>query len=210
MREKSDNEIVGTLFDSDKTYYRPNLSAMKIGDFDLYTSTFFTFVSLLWEDPIVSINRIERRFRICIPRYKDDWMESDTIFNPNTGNFYSFEYFQIALSAAKFHLYDTYENGYIFASFSKMFKDEVFAISALFNDLRHTIRELTNQREKTLEHNGSYDTFQYFNELEALKTTHSFLCECRNSYDVPLENYTVFSNMTTPGLYYSKFDGGWS
>lgn len=205
MREKSNNEIVGTLFDSDKTYHRPNLSGMKIGDFDLYASTFFTYVNLFWENPIVNINRIDRRFRICIPRYREDWIDSDTIFNPNTGNFYAFEYFQIALSAARFHLYDAYENGNIYASFSQMFRDEVFGLSTLFNDLRHAISELTKLAEKTREHNGSYDSFKYFGELEILKATHSFLCECKNSYYVPLNNYAVFSNMTTKGMFYSEF-----
>ena len=207
MDEKPISEIVGMLFDSAKTYYQPDLTKMKIGDFDLYASTFFTFVNSFWVDPIIDLNRIERKFRIRIPRYTEDWVDSNTIFNPNTGNFYSFEYFQIALSAV-FNLYNDRENGHICSSFSQMFKDEVFALSALFNDLNQTISNLSMEQDKTLEYNGSLDDFKYIRELEMLKHVRYFLHDCKNRDNVPLENYTVFSNMTTKGMFLTMFHDG--
>ena len=204
---KDNNAIVGTLFDSEKTYCRPDLSEMKIDDFDLYASTFFTYVSLFWDNATIEMNRIDRTLRICIPRHKDDWIDGNKIFNPLTGNFYSYEFFQIALSASAFHLYDDWMRRNVLSSFSQMFKDEFLALSSLFNDLKWAISELSKAALKTKEINGSYDDFKYLNELGILKATRSFLCDCKSMNGVPLENYTVFSNMTTKSLFNSEFYG---
>lgn len=204
---KDSKTIVGTLFDSEKTPCRPDLSEMKIGDFDLYASTFFIYVNMFWDNATIEMNRIDRTLRICIPRYKDDWIDGKKIFDPLTGNFYSFEFFQIALSASAFHLYDGWMRRNVLSSFSRMFKDEFLAISSLFNDLKWVISVLSSEALKTKEINGSYDDFKYLNELGILKATRSFLCKCKSMGDVPLENYTVFSNMTTNSLFNSEFYG---
>lgn len=90
MKKKSTDKIVGTLFDSAKTYYCADLFGLSIANFELYASTFFKFVDFFWKDTIVDLNRIERKFRFIV----EDTLDG---FNPmhlsmyRNGNLKTFE-----------------------------------------------------------------------------------------------------------------------
>lgn len=207
MSKESTDRIVGTLFDSAKTYYQPDLTKMKIGDFNLYASTFFKFIDFFWEDTIVDLNRIERKFRIQIPRHENDFAGDDRIFNPLTKNFYSLEFFQIALCAV-FDLYTEYEKNNIQAAFSKMFREDYsFAnpLTQLMNELNR-VTEFESDVEE-VDWNGS--VLEKTKEHVVLEKIIAFLEYCKSFTCFSSDECAIFENMVRSKMIYSQFCVGY-
>lgn len=201
MRKKSSDKIVRTLFDSAKTYYQPDFTKMKIGNFDLYASTFFRFVDFFWKETIVDLNRIERKFRIQILRHENDFADNDKIFNPLTKNFYSIEFFQIALCAV-FDLYTEYEKNNIQAAFSKMFQEDYsYSFANPLTQLMNDLNQVTAFESDVEEVDWDGNVLEKSKEHVVLEKILDFL-ECCKSFSGSLfDDYTVFGNMTTKGIF---------
>ena len=201
MSKESTDKIVGTLFDSAKTYYNADLSGLSIANFELYASTFFKFVDFFWKETIVDLNRIERKFRIQIPRHENDFASDDRIFNPLTKNFYSLEFFQIALCAV-FDLYTEYEKNRIQTAFSKMFHEDYsrsFAnpLTQVMNDLNQVTAFELDVEE--VDWNGN--VLEKTKEHVVLERILAFLEHCKSFSRSLFDDYTVFGNMTTKGMF---------
>ena len=140
------------LFDSDSTYLQPNFSRITIADFDLYVHIFYGYISFFF-DCILDANRIEKKFRLTIPRHEGDW-NSEKLFNPYSGNLYQLEFFQIAMNA-QWILYDFDTIDKVKQMF-RNFEEEYKAIGIMGNpgyvamrsDLNSAISELTFQNKE--------------------------------------------------------------
>ena len=201
MSKESTDRIVGTLFDSAKTYYQPDFTKMKIGNFDLYASTFFRFVDFFWKETIVDLNRIERKFRIQIPRHENDFAGDDKIFNPLTNNFYSLEFFQIALCAV-FDLYSEYEKNNIQAAFSKMFHEEYsYSFANPLTQLMNELNQVTAFELDVEEVDCDGNVLEKTKEHVILEQIFAFLEHCKSFSRSLFDDYTVFENMTMKGMF---------
>lgn len=209
MSKESTDKIVGTLFDSAKTYYQPDFTKMNIGKFDLYASTFFRFVDFFWKETIVDLNRIERKFRIQIPRHETDFIGDYKIFNPLTKNFYSLEFFQIALCAV-FDLYSEYEKNNIQAAFSKMFHEEYsHSFANPLTQLMNELNQVTAFESDVEEVDWDGNTLEQTEEHVVLEKIISFLEYCKSFTCFSSYECAIFEDMGRRKMLYPQFCVGY-
>ena len=207
MSKKSTDKIVGTLFDSAKTYYNADLSRLSIVNFELYAFTFFRFVDFFWEDTIVDLNRIERKFRIQIPRHENDFAGDDRIFNPLTKNFYSLEFFQIALCAV-FDLYTEYEKNNIQAAFSKMFHGD-YSFANPLTQLMNELNQVTGFESDVEEVDWDGNVLEKSKEHVVLEKIIAFLEYCKSFTCFSSDECTIFENMARTKMLNPQFYVGY-
>ena len=208
MCKESTDRIVGTLFDSAKTYYRADLSRLSIANFELYASTFFRFVDFFWEDTIVDLNRIERKFRIQIPRHENDFADDDDrTFNPLTKNFYYLEFFQIALCAV-FDLYTEYEKNNIQAAFSKMFQED-YSFANPLTQLMNELNRVTEFESDVEEVDWNGNVLEKTKEHVVLEKILAFLEYCKSFTCFSSDECAIFENMARMKMLHPQFCVGY-
>ena len=209
MSKESIDRIVGTLFDSAKTYYNADLSGLSIANFELYASTFFKFVDFFWKDTIVDLNRIERKFRIQIPRHGNDFAGDDRIFNPLTKNFYSLEFFQIALCAV-FDLYTEYEKNNIQAAFSKMFHgDYSYSFANPLTYLMNELNQVTAFELDVEEVDWNGNVLEKTKEHVVLEKIIAFLEYCKSFTCFSSDECAIFENIARRKMICPQFYVGY-
>lgn len=207
MNKESIDKIVGTLFDSAKTYYRADLSGLSIANFELYASTFFKFVDFFWEDTIVDLNRIERKFRIQIPRHENDFAGDDRIFNPLTKNFYSLEFFQITLCAV-FDLYTEYEKNNIQAAFSKMFQED-YSFANPLTQLMNELNRVTEFESDVEEVDWNGNVLEKTKEHVVLEKIIAFLEYCKSFTCFSSDECAILENIARMKMLHPQFCVGY-
>ena len=207
MSKESTDRIVGTLFDSAKTYYCADISGLSIANFELYAFTFFKFVDFFWEDTIVDINRIERKFRIQIPRHENDFAGDDKTFNPLTKNFYSLEFFQIALCAV-FDLYTEYEKNNIQAAFSKMFQED-YSFANPLTQLMNELNRVTEFESDVEEVDWNGNVLEKTKEHVVLEKIIAFLEYCKSFTCFLSDECAIFENMARMKMLNPQFCVGY-
>lgn len=207
MSKESTDRIVGTLFDSAKTYYRADLSGLSIANFELYASTFFKFVDFFWEDTIVDLNRIERKFRIQIPRHENDFAGDDRTFNPLTKNFYYLEFFQIALCAV-FDLYTEYEKNNIQAAFSKMFQED-YSFANPLTQLMNELNRVTEFESDVEEVDWNGNVLEKTKEHVVLEKIIAFLEYCKSFTCFSSDECAILENIARMKMLHPQFCVGY-
>ena len=177
---ESDCQIakVPTIFDTALTKLQPDYKTLTIGDFDLYCSAFFTYISFFWKNIQLDTNRIKKTFHLHIPRFENDLISCSEF--ATTGNKFDLEMFHILINEY-FMLYNTGLGMALRTLFRQMNHtlrnaktqadvNGIMPYVVVKNNLHYICKQLYEQRDKTILYNGSSDGFMYENDLNILKS----------------------------------------